>query len=53
MYDAKKIQKNEKDDLKCNSISDRSYFSNGIETNLLRTRSSYVPSECLLNNELF
>lgn len=53
MYDAKKIDKNEKNDLKLNSICDKSYFSNGLETNVLRTKSSYVPSECLLNNEIF
>ena len=53
MYDAKKIEKSEKDDLKFNSICDKSYFNGGLETNVLRTKSSYVPSECLLNNEFF
>ena len=47
MYDAKKIVKSEKDELRLKSICDKSYFSNRKEINVFRTRSSYVPSECL------
>ncbi|MDT8716388.1 hypothetical protein IAI10_06935 [Clostridium sp. 19966] len=47
MYDAKKDEKEKKDDMKYKTIIDRAYYDKTKIDNVITSKPSYVPQETL------
>lgn len=47
MYDAKKLEKEKKEDIQYKTIIDRSYYDRSKIDNVITSKPSYVPQETL------